>query len=901
MEIRALELENVKSYERGVLNFSRGTNAICGPNGAGKSTILESIGYALFDVPPCRPISGFVREGEKTGTITVTVLADDEREYQIVRRFGARNQHYVYDAEIGQKLAEGVPEVLSWLGEQFGVDDPRGLAALFHDAVGVPQGLLTAAFLLAPERRRAVFNPLLRVEEYNLAWEKLRDTRAALSERLTALQTEIAGLEARAQALPELEAKAAALTADLERAQARLSELAGQLAGLDRQKQALEAARQRLQALAEEATRLDERIAGLAAQVELARQAVDAARQAEAIVREAQPGHQSYLQAKERREQLEAEAQERARQQRDLDERRAEQRVKADRIHRLEMELEVAKTQAAAAEELRPRADEQERLERQLAQAQALAGERVAAETRLEQERARLSELLRRIDQVSAGLAARAAAAQQLEEQERALEALNEALRQVRADEAKHSAILDQLQAQSDTLSALQQAQCPVCEGDLPPQRRDELLARNARQRAQHQELLAGLQSKAGDLVTQGRRIAQAQRHLQRQLSELPREDEHAALQADRDRLRGTVLELEREVARLAVADAQARAIAEQLAALGNPRQAYQSALAIAAQSTALARNLEVERSAALVLQTEVAGLEARLAAFTGLDDDLAAARAEMITHEPAHQRYLQHQREAGELASRQAHLDRQQDELTGAQKHRKALERNLKRAQSAFRPDEYERASQAHLMASAECARVEAQAAMQRSQLEEALASIQELQELAGRLQCLQEELGSWQAVGQLLDFMRRVLKEAGPQVTAALVEVISHQAGRLYADIMSDQAGRLRWSEDYEVLVEHGGRERAFAQLSGGEQMVAALAVRLALLREVSEIDLVFLDEPTSNLDDTRRDNLATQILGIRDFGQLFVVSHDDTFERATDHTVRVEKVGGLSQVIG
>ncbi len=100
--------------------------------------------------------------------------------------------------------------------------------------------------------------------------------------------------------------------------------------------------------------------------------------------------------------------------------------------------------------------------------------------------------------------------------------------------------------------------------------------------------------------------------------------------------------------------------------------------------------------------------------------------------------------------------------------------------------------------------------------------------------------------------------------------------------------------------MQVEHKSYLRSFQQLSGGEQMAAALAVRLALLREVSDIDLVFFDEPTSNLDDTRRDNLAGQILGIRFFNQLFVVSHDDTFERATDHTVRLAKENGASRVV-
>jgi exonuclease SbcC len=67
-----------------------------------------------------------------------------------------------------------------------------------------------------------------------------------------------------------------------------------------------------------------------------------------------------------------------------------------------------------------------------------------------------------------------------------------------------------------------------------------------------------------------------------------------------------------------------------------------------------------------------------------------------------------------------------------------------------------------------------------------------------------------------------------------------------------MQDHTARLRWTEDHEVVLNQDGRARTFPQLSGGEQMAAALAVRLGLLRQVSAINLAFFDEPTANLDE-------------------------------------------------
>jgi len=53
-----------------------------------------------------------------------------------------------------------------------------------------------------------------------------------------------------------------------------------------------------------------------------------------------------------------------------------------------------------------------------------------------------------------------------------------------------------------------------------------------------------------------------------------------------------------------------------------------------------------------------------------------------------------------------------------------------------------------------------------------------------------------------------------------------------------------------------------------------------------------VAFFDEPTQNMDELRRTNLAEQIRRVRGFDQLFVISHDDTFEQSLDSLVRLRK---------
>ncbi|MCK5108756.1 MAG: hypothetical protein KAR25_03610, partial [Methanosarcinales archaeon] len=120
-------------------------------------------------------------------------------------------------------------------------------------------------------------------------------------------------------------------------------------------------------------------------------------------------------------------------------------------------------------------------------------------------------------------------------------------------------------------------------------------------------------------------------------------------------------------------------------------------------------------------------------------------------------------------------------------------------------------------------------------------------------------------------------------------------------YCEIIDDYTQELRWTHDYAVLITEHGEEKEFNQLSGGEQMAASLAVRFALLKILSGCDVVFLDEPTQNMDEMRREKLSEQILNISGFKQIFVISHDDTFNEKYENVIRVEKIDGESRVVG
>ena len=304
MQILQVELDNIKSYERASVEFAPGVNAIVGHNGAGKSTILEAIGFALFDSLPYKA-SDFLREGARTGSVAVTFVGSlDERPYRVERRLGGSHLYVAYDVELQAKLCEGKNDVLAFVRKQIGTDPTIDLSRLFADAIGVPQGTLTAAFLQQPAQRKVIFDALLQVDEYRAAVEKLREPRALLAERQQALAQEVAVLSARLERLPELEQAVAERTTELHSSEQTLAALSAKLKQVEERKEQLDNLRAQIDQFESARARHEQQARTIEAQTAEAQRELAGAEQACATVTANQAGHDLYAAAQVQRSTL---------------------------------------------------------------------------------------------------------------------------------------------------------------------------------------------------------------------------------------------------------------------------------------------------------------------------------------------------------------------------------------------------------------------------------------------------------------------------------------------------------------------------------------------------------------------------------------------------------------------
>ncbi len=966
MRITEVYLKNVKSYQEATIRFPVGTIAIFGPNGAGKTTILEAIGFALFDFLPYRNQREFMRHNALEADVRVTFLSRlDECEYQAVRTLkrsagsadSVTSTYYVYSFDREGRVAQQKQDVQAFLRQHIGLDEYEDLARVFADVLGVPQGRLTADFLLTPSQRKDTFDPLLRVDAYRQVYERLRDVLDALRGNVSDQERRVSALEPEAERLPnELAALAVFVKQHAETTQ-EIRILAADQARLHAEQQRLETQRQTLEQQREQVRRLTQQQQDIQNRLEAERAQAAAAALAEARTNEAAAGYVAYRKAQDELTTLEEDR-------KSADELRqnefsVERKLVALRTRQTALAKGVQESSDATAKRtaLEPQVARQERLEaqflqfgrdldyvrqhgeqvtqilrrvaagrsdglRELASADLPAAPSEAAgyaRARLSEQhedlreiglwlerrddlRKRFTQTQPKRDETAKAIAhceSFVAIAAQLEGLEQQLQSVRD---QLSAYEAQRRFNQDSQAMAADGLCPFYKDFCPkVEEGQsLIPiiaglvrdqvDQADKLQAERARieqevgrARAAQKEV-----DRLGDL-------APRLQHLERDLHDFDQQQQDLTRRID-DRLQGAWSE--QVIAKvLRELEEKEETLRQELRSLGNPRQIADRLYDASSEHEERAESLAAVTRELRTSEEELAGMSERLEPYADLDRRVAQQRQIADTHRNDFEVYLQHEQIAADLPRRKGLVA----SLAGdKEKNARAVAESqqlLTTCEESWNP-----AALSEIQKNLNKAQVQLGAANERSRYlsKQILLTKQEiaaLEESAREMEDAKQALAAAQEVFTVTAFLRNVIRDAGPHIARHLIQQISAEANTLFSEIMGDASAELSLTEDYDILLEQHGHRRAFLQLSGGEQMSAAVAVRLGLLRQLSDINIAFFDEPTQNMDAERRHNLAEQLERVTGFQQLFVISHDDTFEPMVSSVVRVRKENGVS----
>lgn len=1015
MQIRQVELENIKSYARASFTFERGTTAIVGRNGAGKTTILEAIAWALFDVLEYKR-EDFLRRGAKKGWVRVVFESDlDQRQYVVYRDTG--QTYYVHDPLLNVRLVEKRADVLAFIRQHLGIEPGTDIKALFRSAIGVPQGAFTTEFLLAPAQRKAAFDRLLKVEEYRESSDRLLDTAKLVRDRLVEFDKRIEHARGRLAGYADLQREATEMARRVEELERALGEAEREAAAAEEHVAYWERAER---AKAEAQMILQQRLAvheNAGARLAEARQRLVETERAVRRQRETEEDYKAHKRALETISALEAERRKR-------DQIREESEKLTRESLRVEGEMRLLEERVRSASrareqlvEIQPEIERQEALERERdrlrdlqTQAEMARGKLPKLDQELQRLRAQHVETRERIRQAEAARYAQdrvreieserigvenelaalreALSARQLlegrrREEQREIEQIESLLNELRAEvrrlearaiavaelpalEAKVASIKDAIMRLRASIERDEQMErevkgglCPILserclnlkEGEtlegyfrknLELNRarlealQNELVQLSARLHLAHEAQLAAAQlekvrqqvaheemalsKKRTSLAQLNAEIdkfahadAQRVKDLQAQLvgldAELKLKQREAMRFAELDSWKARLREIEENGKRLNEERVEAEAIAnslpsvredltrteKELADLNDPRGRAKALRAEAEQEEALKREFEEKRNRHLDLMRRSQELKARLRDFATLETRLSEAIVERDRTAEAYREYLACSGIAERLPDRLKELERAESEAAEAQRALDEARRQHEQAVAAYDAAAHERA-RSQLFASRErVAAIRAQLEWQRERASSLKRELVQLDDVRRQMESELQQRERLSRLDEAIEFIRDKLREAGPLVAESYLCNVSLEANHLFREMIGNPDQSLRWSRDYEIILEEDGHERSFQNLSGGEQMAAALAVRLALLKELSDIRLAFFDEPTVNMDAERRERLAQIIGQVRHFDQLFVISHDDAFEQAVDHVVMVEGQNG------
>ncbi|GAB4341485.1 MAG: SMC family ATPase [Desulfobulbaceae bacterium] len=356
-------------------------------------------------------------------------------------------------------------------------------------------------------------------------------------------------------------------------------------------------------------------------------------------------------------------------------------------------------------------------------------------------------------------------------------------------------------------------------------------------------------------------------------------------------------LEQEREACMQARADIdrlreRARGLDDRAAALGERKK----------KNDLRVRELEKPRAALKKIEEELARKKKELAPYAGLDEEISRAQAEKKKNLKARDEFTRHQQAAGALADHRATLEKYRVRLREHEANLDTIHNKIKVLAGDYDP-------KAHEQARGEKEELLGAVARTREQIDNMERERERLEQRVARLREVRREIETLRATRkqlvrrlEMVDFLRnQVFKNVSAQLSERFREEISLRADRIYRTI-SEADEELVWGERYRIvlrdMVDGVVRERSDDQLSGGQVMSAVVALRLALLQTIGA-RIAFFDEPTSNLDAARRENLARAFRAI-DIGreevtehwydQLFLISHDVAFTEITDQVIEL-----------
>jgi exonuclease SbcC len=908
MRLIALELENFRQYAHAQIAFETGITAIVGANGAGKTTLLEAILWALYGARALREGADTLRFLWSQGGAKVRVQLEFElgnRRYRVRRT--------PTDAELAQLTPDG-----GWLALARGTN---AVNRQLEQLLGMNYLQFQTSFCArqkeleflgyTPQKRREEISRMLGYERIGEAVDAIGRAERELKAAVEGLRQGIGDprvleeqLHAVEQALHETETALHAEQAALQQAvadrdaarahydaQARLRE---QYLHLNHERTLLQNDRQHA----------ERRIEELRAQWEQLKAACD---RYKAIKPDAER-YRHLARELEAMEKLAQAAQQRAQLQARLD-------ALAERCTQLHAERDALQRKQEQLDALQPQRERAEQLARELQTLRHIARQ-AAQRAQLE---AQLQAVREQLQNLQAKAVERDALAQQIKHAESQLQAHHAECAQIEAElqraQAEWSQQRADLDAQLRTLQAsLQQqrarvqqleslgesSECPTCGQPLGDAYQRVLTAAQQEAQATEHELRTlrqqrrALEQEPDTIRTLRQQLAEQQQvrdNAQRQLAEL------------QARLR----QLDAELRQVATLEHQQRDLEQRLAQIPpydpEAEQRVQAELDALQPALQQAHALEGELRRLPAIEHDLQQTEREIQRIQreidrlpdGYDPDQhATLRAQVEQLRPLYEESLQLAPIIQQRDTLRAHIEDAKTALRHIVARCEQLDAQI--AQLGYSEAAYQQAAEAYQQAEAQVNALERSLAARQAEHASLTAQRDQLRAQLERLHELQRTLREQEHDLRMHTLLRKAMQDFRTDLNTRLRPTLAALATEFLTALTDGRYAELDIDEEYRfTLIDEGHRKQV---ISGGEEDIVNLSLRLALARLITEragqpMSLLILDEVFASLDAERRHSVMTLLNNLRTwFSQILVISHFEEINEAADRCLRVRR---------
>ena len=361
--------------------------------------------------------------------------------------------------------------------------------------------------------------------------------------------------------------------------------------------------------------------------------------------------------------------------------------------------------------------------------------------------------------------------------------------------------------------------------------------------------------------------------------------------------LEATITTLRQQESQAVHADQQLKAMQVKQQALAQQQLGLQQRQrAIDERSAALKTLWQQQQDQSKVLLEQ----QQALAKFSELQADLDRLDEQKQLHQSARDRYVANQQQAAELQQRQDQLVTFERFLLKLQHEVQKHETDLQQALRDYCAESHQQLRGKKDRLTQQIGGLSQKVISLDEDQKRLTAEVAKLKKIEAEVVDKKGQVKVYADKDGLVKFLRnKVFRNVSGYLSERFRKEISLRADRIYR-IIAEVDEELCWGDNYQIVLRdlNDGevRERIDEQLSGGQIMSAVVSLRLALLQTIGA-RIAFFDEPTSNLDAARRENLAHAFRAI-DVGreevtehwydQLFLISHDVAFTEVTDQII-------------